>query len=229
MKKVIMFRRFAIFFLVIFNFSQGKKIKDNDIKSFITSKYEGDTSTVSNLLTEEFIYNHPPMVGLGVDVVFKEGSFEILKILRRDSLNFFSIGDKIEEINNQKVLANTELPIGPIGSIHKLILNKKNDSTFIEIEVPLIEFSYQEPKLSFINSINLYAKQWYDFDIKFLDIIHRKNKAFVYYRWEGSKIKEGPVYIFYAMDLLVYNKKNEAIDNIKTLWTNDIFMKQFLH
>mgnify|MGYP001162534144 FL=1 len=229
MKKVILFKRIVIFFLVIFNFSQGKKIKDDDIKSFIISKYEGDTSTVSNLLTEEFIYNHPPMVGLGVDVVYKEGSFEILKILRRDSLNFFSIGDKIEEINNQKVLANTELPIGPIGSIHKLILNKKNDSTFIEIEVPLIEFSYKEPKLSFINSINLYSKKWYDFDIKFLDIIHRKNKAFVYYRWEGSKIKGGPVYIFYAMELLVYNKKNEAIDNIKTLWTNDIFMKQFLH
>ena len=229
MKKIIMFKRFAIIILVVLNFSQGKKIKDDDVKTFIISKYEGDTSTVSNLLSEEFIYNHPSKVGLGVDVVYKEGSFEILKSLRKDSLNLFSIGDKIEEINNQKVSENTELPIGPIGSIHKLILNKKNDSTFIEIEVPLIEFSYKEPKLSFINSINLYAKQWYDFDIKFLDIIHRKNKAFVYYRWEGSKIKGGPVYIFYAMELLVYNKKNEAIDSIKTLWTNDIFMKQFLH
>ena len=224
-----MSKRFTIVFLVIFNFSQGKKIKDDDVERFIISKYEGDTSLVSNLLSEEFIYNHPPMVGLGVDVVYKDGSFEILKILRIDSLNLFSVGDKIEEINNQKVSENTELPIGPIGSIHKIILNKKNDSTFIEIEVPLIEFSYKEPKLSFINSINLYSKKWYDFDIKFLDIIYRKNKAFVYYRWEGSKIKGGPVYIFYAMELLVYNKKNEAIDSIKTLWTNDIFMKQFLH
>ena len=224
-----MSKRFTIVLLVIFNLAQGKKIKDDDVERFIISKYEGDTSLVSNLLSEEFIYNHPPMVGLGVDVVYKDGSFEISKILRIDSLNLFSVGDKIEEINNQKVSENTELPIGPIGSIHKIILNKKNDSTFIEIEVPLIEFSYKEPKLSFINSINLYAIQWYDFDIKFLDIIHRKNKAFVYYRWEGSKIKGGPVYIFYAMELLVYNKKNEAIDSIKTLWTNDIFMKQFLH
>ena len=224
-----MSKRFTIVLLVIFNLAQGKKIKDDDVERFIISKYEGDTSLVSNLLSEEFIYNHPPMVGLGVDVVYKDGSFEILKILRIDSLKLFSVGDKIEEINNQKISENTELPIGPIGSIHKIILNKKNDSTFIEIEVPLIEFSYKEPKLSFINSINLYSEKWYDFDIKFFDIIHRKNKAFVYYRWEGSKIKGGPVYIFYAMELLVYNKKNEAIDSIKTLWTNDIFMKQFLH
>ena len=229
MKKIIMFKRFAIIILVVLNFSQGKKIKDDDVKTFIISKYEGDTSTVSNLLSEEFIYNHPPMVGFGVDVVYKEGSFEILKSLRRDSLNLFSIGDKIEEINNQKISQNTQLPIGPIGSIHKIILNKKDDSTFIEIEVPLIEFSYKEPKLSFLNSINFYSKNWYDFDIKFLDIIYQKNRAFVYYRWEGSKIKGGPVYMFYAMELLVYNKKNEAIDSIKTLWTKDIFTKQFLH
>ena len=224
-----MFKRFAIIILVVLNFSQGKKIKDDDVKTFIISKYEGDTSTVSNLLSEEFIYNHPSKVGLGVDVVYKEGSFEILKSLRKDSLNLFSIGDKIEEINNQKISQNTQLPIGPIGSIHKIILNKKDDSTFIEIEVPLIEFSYKEPKLSFLNSINFYSKNWYDFDIKFLDIIYQKNRAFVYYRWEGSKIKGGPVYMFYAMELLVYNKKNEAIDSIKTLWTKDIFTKQFLH
>ena len=229
MKKIIMFKRFAIIILVVLNFSQGKKIKDDDVKTFIISKYEGDTSTVSNLLSEEFIYNHPSKVGLGVDVVYKEGSFEILKSLRKDSLNLFSIGDKIEEINNQKISQNTQLPIGPIGSIHKIILNKKDDSTFIEIEVPLIEFSYKEPKLSFLNSINFYSKNWYDFDIKFLDIIYQKNRAFVYYRWEGSKIKGGPVYMFYAMELLVYNKKNEAIDSIKTLWTKDIFTKQFLH
>ena len=229
MKKIIMFKRFAIIILVVLNFSQGKKIKDDDVKTFIISKYEGDTSTVSNLLSEEFIYNHPSKVGLGVDVVYKEGSFEILKSLRKDSLNLFSIGDKIEEINNQKISQNTQLPIGPIGSIHKIILNKKDDSTFIEIEVPLIEFSYKEPKLSFLNSINFYSKNWYDFDIKFLDIIYQKNRAFVYYRWEGSKIKGGSVYMFYAMELLVYNKKNEAIDSIKTLWTKDIFTKQFLH
>ena len=229
MKKLIMFKKLTIFSLVILNFSQGKKVKDETVKKFIISKYEGDTSTVSTLLSEEFIYNHPPKVGLGLDVAFKEGSFVILKSIRSDSLNLLSIGDKIEEINNKKVSENTELPIGPIGSIHKLILNKKNDSTFIEIKIPLIEFSYKETKLSFLNSINLYSKNWYDFDIKFLDIIYQKNKAFVYYRWEGSKIKGGPVYIFYSMELLVYNKKNETIDSIKTLWTKDIFTKQFLH
>lgn len=229
MKKLIMLKRLSIISLVILNISQGKKIKDEAVKNFIISKYEGDTSTVSTLLSEEFIYNHPPKVGLGLDMVFKEGSFEILKSIRSDSLNLFSIGDKIEEINNKKVSENTKLPIGPIGSIHKLILKRENDSNFIEIKVPLIEFSFKETKLSFLNSINLYSEKWYDFDVKFLDIIYQKNKAFVYYRWEGSKIKGGPVYIFYSMELLVYNKKNKTIDSIKTLWTKDVFMKQFLH
>tara|TARA_B100001250_G_scaffold414502_1_gene453297 strand:+ start:2599 stop:3273 length:675 start_codon:yes stop_codon:yes gene_type:complete len=224
-----MFIRSIIIYLIFLSFIQGKKINNDNVKKFIISRYEGDTSTVSNLLSENFSYIHPPMVGLGVHVVYKDGRFEVLKNLRIDSLNLLLVGDKIFEINNKKISKNTKLPIGPIGSIHKLILTRKNDSTFIKIDVPLIEYSYKQNRLSFIKSINIYSNNWLDFDVKFLDIIHKKNKVFVYYRWEGSKVKGGPVYVFYAMELLVYNRKKDRINSIETLWSKDIFMKQFLH
>jgi hypothetical protein len=224
-----MVARLIITYFIIFGFVQGKKINNDSVKSFIVSRYEGDTSTVSSLISESFIYNHPPSIGLGIDVVYKNGAFEILSTVRQDSLNFFSIGDKIYEINNIKISKNSELPKGPIDSIHKIILTKKNDSTFIKMDVPLSEFSYKESKLSFLKSISLYSNSWYDFDVKFLDIFYQKNKAFVYYKWEGSKVKGGTAYIFYAMEVLIYDRKKEYINSIKTLWSKDTFMKQFSH
>ena len=65
--------------------------------------------------------------------------------------------------------------------------------------------------------------------MKFLDIFYQKNKAFVYYKWEGSKVKGGTAYIFYAMEVLIYDRKKEYINSIKTLWSKDTFMKQFSH
>jgi hypothetical protein len=224
-----MVARLIITYFIIFGFVQGKKINNDSVKSFIVSRYQGDTSTVSSLISERFIYNHPPSIGLGIDVVYKNGAFEILSTVRQDSLNFFSIGDKIYEINNIKISKNSELPKGPIDSIHKIILTKKNDSTFIKIDVPLSEFSYKESKLSFLKSISLYSNSWYDFDVKSLDIFYQKNKAFVYYKWEGSKVKGGTAYIFYAMEVLIYDRKKEYINSIKTLWSKDTFMKQFSH
>ena len=62
-----------------------------------------------------------------------------------------------------------------------------------------------------------------------LEKLNQKEKAFVYYKWEVSKVKGGSVYIFYAMEILKFDKKKEYIENIETIWSKDIFMKQFLH
>ena len=115
----------------------AKKIKTDLIEGFILAKYEGDTSKVSEMISNNFIYNHPKTIGLGIDVSYDNGSFIVVKNFRNDSNMYFAPGDKIYEINNRKVSLSTVLPHGPIGSIQKLILSKRDDSLFVEINVPL--------------------------------------------------------------------------------------------
>ena len=49
----------------------------------------------------------------------------------------------------------------------------------------------------------------------------------MYYHWEGSREEGGPVYHFYAMELIYYYKKTELIYKIETLWSEQQFRDQF--
>jgi len=60
-----------------------------------------------------------------------------------------------------------------------------------------------------------------------IDIVSEKEKASVYYHWEGSREEGGPVYHFYAMELIYFHKKTELIYKIETLWSEKQFMDQF--
>ena len=219
---------FILFFLIS-SFSYASKIKIEDIKKTLWLRYGGDTTKISEYFSSDFQYHHPAVIGLGINVVYDEGSFLITETFRQDSFSVFSINDRIHEINNKKIKETTSLPKGPIGSMHKLILTKYGDSTFIKKDVPLIETIYREDKNSFLKSISTYSDLWYDFHIDIYEVLIQKNKAFLYYRWEGSQNVEGDVYSFFAMELIKFDKKRKSIRSIETLWTKNYFMKQFLH
>ena len=214
---------------MFFCFLFAKRIDENTIKEFLWMRYEADTNKISLFLSNDFLFYHPPIIGLGINVKYQDGYFSIMDNFRKDSSMFLTVGDKIYEINNKKISETSMLPKGPVGALQKIILTKKEDSIFTKIDVPLVKSNYKENKISFLQSIINYSNQWYDFDIEIYETLLKKNKAFIYYKWEGSKEENGKVYSFYSMELIKLDKKKKYIKSIETIWTKDLFLNQFLY
>ncbi|HIF27496.1 MAG TPA: hypothetical protein EYQ40_02990 [Candidatus Marinimicrobia bacterium] len=89
----------------------------------------------------------------------------------------------------------------------------------------LVQFSQNDSL--FLADLTPYADIWHDYHIEILDIVSKKEKASVYYHWEGSREEGGPVFHFYAMELIYYYKKTELIYKIETLWSEKQFRDQF--
>ena len=205
----------------------GKKINKDRITDFLISKYSGDTLEVKRYLAENFYNQHAPVIGLGINVAYKDDYLLVVDNFRRDSSDYFRKGDRIYEINNEIVSKETILPTGTIGSLQKVILTKFQDSSFSVVNVPLVEVYYKEKKREFLESIALYSKNWYDFDIDIEEIVIQKDKIVLNYRWEGSKENNGQIFIFHSVEIISLNRKKDKIKKIQTFWTEDLFKNQF--
>ena len=219
--------RFIHAIILVCSFLFGKKINKDGIIDFLTSKYSGDTLKVKSYLAENFYNQHAPVIGLGINVAYKDDHLLVVDNFRKDSSDFFRKGDRIYEINNKIVSKETILPTGTIGSLQKVILTKFQDSSFSVVNVPLVEVYYKEKKREFLESIALYSENWYDFDIDIEEIVIQKDKIVLNYRWEGSKENNGKIFIFHSVEIISLNRKKDKIKKIQTFWTEDLFKNQF--
>ena len=104
---------------------------------------------MKSYLAENFYNQHAPVIGLGINVAYKDDHLLVVDNFRKDSTDFFRRGDRIYEINNKIVSEETILPTGTIGSLQKVILTKFQDSSFSVVNVPLVEVYYKEKKENF--------------------------------------------------------------------------------
>ena len=213
--------------LLVYSFLFGKKINKDRITDFLISKYSGDTLEVKSYLAANFYNQHSPVIGMGINVAYKNDHLLVVDNFRKDSSDYFQKGDRIYEINNKIVSKETILPTGTIGSLQKVILTKFQDSSFSVVNVPLVEVYYKEKKREFLESIALYSKNWYDFDIDIEEIVIQKDKIVLNYRWEGSKENNGQIFIFHSVEIISLNRKKDKIKKIQTFWTEDLFKNQF--
>ena len=205
----------------------GKKINKDRIRDFLISKYSGDTLEVKGYLDVNFYNQHAPVIGLGIDVAYKNDHLVVVDNFRKDSSDYFRKGDRIYEINNKIVSKKTILPTGTIGSLQKVILRRLQDSSFSVLNVPLVEVFFKEGKREFLESIAQYSENWYDFDIDIEEIVIQKDKIVLNYRWEGSKENNGQIFIFHSVEIISLNRKKDKIKKIQTFWTEDLFKSQF--
>ena len=202
-------------------------IKDERMMEFISARYEGDTLTVSSMLSDNFIYENTPYVGLGIEGHYVDDVHIITNIINDSLQTDLRVGDRIYEFNGKPVDSLGLLINGPVGEVQKIILIKPGDSTFSLVETPLAIFQYEQGKESFLESIMAYSKTWYDFDITIENMFSRKNKTVVYYKWEGSKVESGVIYYFSAIEIIELNKKRNHIERITSLWSEKQFRDQF--
>ena len=142
-------------------------IKGEKMMEFISSRYEGDTLAVASFLSDDFIYEHTPYVGLGIETHYVDGAHIITSIINDSLQTDLNIGDRIHEFNGS-IVDSTGLEInGAVGEMQKIILTKSGDSTFSHIETPLAIYQYEQGKESFLESIVGYSEVWYDYDISF--------------------------------------------------------------
>ena len=202
-------------------------LKDSNIESFILARYEGDTMTVNSMISEDFIYEHTPYVGLGIEAYYVDGSAIITHIVDDSIQTELSVGDRIYEFNNEPI-DSTGLDIkGSVGDIQKLIVTKTGDSTFSHLEIPLSRFQFKQDADSFLETIMKYSKVWYDYDVTIETIISKKNEVVVHYSWEGSKDEIGPTYHFTAIEIIELNKRKNLIERVVGLWSEKQFRDQF--
>ena len=103
-----------------------------------------------------------------------------------DSLqSSLSVGDRIHEHNGSIVNSKGLVTTGPVGEEQHLIVTKAGDSTFTELRLPLAEYQYSQNDTAFLESIINYSDTWFNFDVTIDDIITKKNRVVVYYKWEG--------------------------------------------
>ncbi len=214
---------YILFFSIIF----PAKIQVDDIELFLLSRYGGDSTNVSLFITDEFIYEHTPYVGLGVETRYIDESLLITKVLNDSVQKYLQVGDRIYEHNNEIVDSLGLITNGPIGQKQKLIVIKNGESDFREMEIPLEEYHYEENKNSFLKSVMKYSEMWYDYDLEIIDILKKKNTIVVRYRWEGSREENGEIYAFSAIEFYYINKKKDLIDRIVGLWSQKQFRDQF--
>ena len=219
--------RLISFIILSFSILFSGKIQEGDIELFLLSRYGGDSTNVSLFISEDFVYEHTPYVGLGVETRFVDESLLITKVLNDSIQKYLQVGDRIYEHNNEIIDSLGLVTKGPIGEKQKLVIIKKGESDFRVMEVPLNEYHYEENKNSFLESVNKYSKKWYDYDLEIIDIMKRKNTIVVHYRWEGSKEESGKVYTFSAIEFYYINKKKDLIEKIVGLWSEKQFRDQF--
>ena len=219
--------RLISFIILSFSILFSGKIQEGDIELFLLSRYGGDSTNVSLFISEDFVYEHTPYVGLGVETRFVDESLLITKVLNDSIQKYLQVGDRIYEHNNEIIDSLGLVTKGPIGEKQKLVIIKKGERDFRVMEVPLNEYHYEENKNSFLESVNKYSKKWYDYDLEIIDIMKKKNTIAVHYRWEGSKEESGKVYTFSAIEFYYINKKKDLIEKIVGLWSEKQFRDQF--
>tara|TARA_Y100001980_G_C14419068_1_gene210576 strand:- start:71 stop:736 length:666 start_codon:yes stop_codon:yes gene_type:complete len=214
-------------YLFFFSFIFSAKIQEDDIELFLFARFGGDSASVSEFTSKDFIYEHTPYVGLGVETRYVDESLLITKVLDDSIQKYLNVGDRIYEHNNKIVDSLGLVTNGPIGQKQKLVLIKKGELDFRVMEIPLNEYNYKQNKASFLESVIKYSKKWYDYDLEVIDILKRKNTIAVHYRWEGSREENGEVYTFSAIEFYYINKKKESIDRIVGFWSERQFRNQF--
>ena len=219
--------RLISFTILSFSILFSGKIQEGDIELFLLSRYGGDSANVSLFISEDFVYEHTPYVGLGVETRFVDESLLITKVLNDSIQKYLQVGDRIYEHNNEIIDSLGLITKGPIGEKQKLVITKIGERDFRVMEVPLDEYHYEENKNSFLESVNEYSKKWYDYDLEIIDIMKKKNTIAVHYRWEGSKEESGRVYTFTAIEFYYINKKKDLIEKIVGLWSEKQFRDQF--
>ena len=202
-------------------------LKDDEIKNFIDARYSGDTATVYSMISENFIYEHTPYVGLGIEAHYVDGSLLVTHVVDDSLQSSLSVGDRIHEHNGSIVNSKGLVINGPVGEEQHLIVTKAGDSTFTELRLPLSEYQHRQNDIAFLGSILRYSDNWYNFDVMIHDIITKRNRVVVHYKWEGSKEESGNVYYFSAMEIFYIDKKTDLIDKIEGLWSEKQFRDQF--
>tara|TARA_B100001123_G_C15205461_1_gene985054 strand:+ start:89 stop:754 length:666 start_codon:yes stop_codon:yes gene_type:complete len=206
----------------------GATKKEQLIIDFLEARYSGNSILVKSMLADDFIYQHTPYSGLNITTSYSNGSLTVTGFISDDSVsNKLQIGDIIHEING-KTIPQVQLPIrGPVGEANQLIITRVGDSTFTTDTLELQLIQYNQNTESFINDIIAYNQEWYNFHLEIINILSRKNQIMIHYHWEGSKTEEGPVFHFYAMELIQREKNTGLIKRIEGLWSEKQFRDQF--
>ena len=219
--------KYIFFYISILSSLFSAKIQEDDIELFLLSRYGGDSANVSLFISQEFIYEHTPYVGLGVETRYVDESLLITKVLNDSIQKYLHVGDRVYEHNNEIVDSLGLITNGPIGEKQKLIVIKNGERDFRVMEIPLEGYRYEENKKSFLESVGKYSEKWYDYDLEIIDILKKKNTIAVHYRWEGSRKEKGKIYTFSAIEFYYINKKKGLIDRIVGLWSEKQFRDQF--
>jgi hypothetical protein len=202
-------------------------MKEKEIIEFIDARYAGDDTIVFGMISEDFILKNTPYVGLGFTTSYQDGYLLVTSIVNDSLQSNLAINDTIHEFNGIPVSKDGLNPAGPVGEIQKIIVTKVAKKTFIELSIPLILVQSSENHDQFLESIVRYEQTWFDYDIKILELIRKKDRIFVYYHWEGSRVEGGSIYNFNAMEILYVDKKTDLVNKIESLWSEKQFRDQF--
>ena len=108
---------FILTFLISKIWIYGKSpLKDVDIESFIEARYGGNTSIVSQIIDENFLYYHTPYVGLGIDGHYVDGSFMVSSVLYDSTDGMLGEGDRIFELNGVPIDSSGLKINGPVDT-----------------------------------------------------------------------------------------------------------------
>lgn len=210
---------------LVFSKSKTEKI----IEDFLIARYSGDTTKVKEMISEDFLYKNVPYSGLNFTTENENGNFVVTGYINKlDTINIPSIGigDTIHEIDNKRI-DELILPItGPINSTIKMIVTKSGDTTFNTEIAKLARIQVEEDATSFLYNISEYNSQWYEFDLNIIQILSKKNISMVYYKWNGIKNKDGPIYEFYRMEYIKTYRKTGLVKSLEGLWSQTQFLDQ---
>ena len=210
---------------LVFSKSKTEKI----IEDFLIARYSGDTTKVKEMVSEDFLYKNVPYSGFNFTAKNENGNFVVTGYINKlDTINIplLGIGDTIHEIDNKRI-DELILPItGPINSTIKMIVTKSGDTTFNTEVAKLARIQVKEDVTSFLYNISEYNSQWYEFDLNIIQILSKKNISMVYYKWNGIKNKEGPIYEFYRMEYIKTDRKTGLVKSLEGLWSQTQFLDQ---
>jgi len=215
-------------FFVSNGFSQSKK--ERRILQFINARHNGNIDSVRMYLDNDFRYNHAPYIGLGIKTKISPYGLTVTSLSPfNKSLHQLHQGDVIVEINGvnvkEKNFINDNYIKGSLMDSVKVTLMRGNNT--ISVYVNLSKNQFKQNKDSFLDDISNYEKRWYEYSIDILEIFSKKNKYVIYYEWEGSLDKNGPLYTFRCMEIIKTNKSNNKIISIDATWTEKQFRDQF--
>ena len=138
------------------------------------------------MISENFIYEHTPYVGLGIEAHYVDGSLLVTHVVDDSLQSSLSVGDRIHEHNGSLVNRKGLVTTGPVGEEQYLIVTKAGDSTFTELILPLAEYQYRQNDMAFLGSILKYSDNWYNFDVMINDIITKRNRVCLLYTSDAA-------------------------------------------